>query len=252
MKKAYRLSELGKLNKIESILFVSIFLWGFFIIISLLFYNFFSWLTLIPALCVTIYLIVKANKKLEYPLGYILLLYLLSLSFLLLILASLKFPVILVSSFIMITILVYIGILGFFVYYGINVVYFFGLKKMFPFEKMNEQKGKTKLPGRKNLSRYLTLNKQMIYYNINLVNISLYLLFVVFGFMFFIKYVSGSHVEVLSIFNSWVKRQEWVNFSNGISVFSILIAIYTITFPVQNKIMEEAENNYRNRYKEYI
>lgn len=85
-----------------------------------------------------------------------------------------------------------------------------------------------------------------------MINGLLYALFVIYGMLCFIKFSEGEHVDVLGTLSSWVKTQKWVNFSNGISVVSLLLAIYTITIPVQSKIIKEAREDYKKKYKEFI
>lgn len=256
MKRAYRLTELGKLNNKEALMFIFTFLSGLIIIILLFFYNLFSPLFLLPILFTTICLVVSTNKKkkCKYPIGYIALLYLMLLSFSILLLVSLIENSIIVSSVLIITILAYINVLGIFVYYVMNVLYFWGLKKMFPYEKINEVEQREQINpiARKKLSKYIAFDKQIIYYNINLINIIAYFLFVFYWLVFFIKYTEGDHVKTLGIFSDWAKGQDWVNFSNSISIVSLLLAVYSITFPLQNKIIIEAKEIYREKYKEYI
>ncbi|AXI08232.1 hypothetical protein CUC15_04300 [Oceanobacillus zhaokaii] len=255
MKRAYRLSELGKLNNKEALTLLFTFLYG--LLITLLILNsIFSPLFLLPILLTNICLVVSRNKKKkrEYPVGYIPLLYLMLLSISALLLVFLLNNQIIITWVLIMTILLYINILVIFVYYVMNVVYFWGLKKMFPYEKINEVEQREQINpiSRKKLSKYIALDKQIIYYNIILINIIVWFLFNFYWLVFFTKYPEGDHVKTLGIFSDWAKRQDWVNFSNSISIVSLLLAIYSITFPLQKKIIKEAKEIYREKYKEYI
>ena len=122
---------------------------------------------------------------------------------------------------------------------------------MFPHEGEASMRQVDEL-SHKNLSKYMDLDKQKIYFSISLINFLIYLLLVFFGMLLYIKYIVGEHLQIIEAFSSWVKSKDWITFFNGISLLSLIIAIFTLTFPVQNKIINEAKNRYRDKYKEYL
>ncbi|MBS4199307.1 hypothetical protein KHA93_06515 [Bacillus sp. FJAT-49732] len=247
----YRLAELGKLKKREAITFVLVFFLGMLLI--LFYIPIFQLIISALLFSATMYLLVQVskNKIKDYPLGFKVLLYLLLLSFAFIFLLTLINNQIIYGYGLVAVLFAYLYVTGVFIYYLINVLYYWGLKKMFPFEREPEVNRFLQI-SQKKLSKYIELDKQKVFYNISLINSFLYFLFVLYGMLCFIKFTEGDHVAVLGILSSWVKAQEWLNFSNGISVVSLLLAIYTITIPVQNKIIKEARENYKEKYQDFI
>ncbi|MBM7542728.1 phosphatidylglycerophosphate synthase [Amphibacillus cookii] len=113
---------------------------------------------------VTIYLLVQVskNKKKDYPIAFKALLYLLVLSFALIFLLTLLSNQLIYSYGLVVVLFAYMYVTGVFVYYLINVLYYWRLKKMFPFEREPEENSFIQI-SRRRLSKYMELDKQKIF-----------------------------------------------------------------------------------------
>lgn len=249
--KFYRLTEFGKLRINEIVLFIITLVIGplslylrveTFIITRCL---------LVIILLYLVVSIVKGNSKRDYPRGYKNSLYVSLFSSLLLLGLAYFYNKTAFSYGIMLDLFA-IGYIGSnIIYYTLNFIYVLGLKRMFPSELRTKSKPINQLNNSK-LSEFIELDKQMVFYNINLFNKMIYIL-VVFFFVILISKYSIVDQDILEgEISIWIKGQEWANFSNGIGVFSLFISIYSITIPIQRKIISEAVDRYNDKFKDYL
>lgn len=137
----------------------------------------------------------------------------------------------------------YLFIMVFFVYYILNLIYISILKKVFPNEG---EKVDVNRPNMKELSRYIELDTQKNYLTISLLEIFIYMLFSAFVLGVLAKYVPFTDQTPLHEISSWANRQEYLTVFNGVTLFSLMVTIYTITIPWKKKIRNEAEEKYQN------
>ena len=257
MKRAYQLSELSKLNKTEFLVSILIFLIGSLALLLLFIKNTYIYYLVIVfialfivALSLLIVVIIRRKKGRQYPKGFVPVLVLKTLSFLiifvLIVINSEKIFFYIFGIIIILYAFVFESVI--FLYYFFNLLYYFGLKKYFPFEeKSNNDNNKDKNKHyKKELSKYIVLEKQKIYYNIQIIKFFINILLISFIGLFIFKYViikyaTNEHITNLDPFVYWVKLQEWVNFSNLLSLASLWIGIYTFVIPIQYKIFDEAK-----------
>ncbi len=127
-----------------------------------------------------------------------------------------------------------------------------GVKKMFPYEG-DIEKRQVDLLSLKKLSKYIDLDKQKLYYSMSVINFFIYLVFVFFGMLLLIMHFNIEQQSVFQEFTLWVKKQEeYITLFNGVAILSLMITIYTITFPVQNKIIKDAREIFIEKNKEYF
>ena len=250
MKRTYRLTELGKLNSKEVTMFILIFISG--PISLLIFRNIYRAIAFIVLIGAVISLIIKMRKNMRsrnYPIYYSILLYMLFLSFVdIFVITVINNSIIYIYGFIL-PFFSYLYISGIILFYLINIIFIFGLKSMFPEE--GEIEKKDYIISFKKLSKYIDLDKQKLYFSLTLINALIYMLFVIFIMLLFIKHINFVQIGIIEKFSIWVKKQDYFTLFNGISLFSLLIAIYTLTIPAQRKIIKEAKVKYIERYKEY-
>ncbi|MEZ7171805.1 hypothetical protein [Sporosarcina sp. OR05] len=120
---------------------------------------------------------------------------------------------------------------------------------MFPYEL--EGNNRVNRLSLKKLSKYIELDNQKLYFSLNLINLIIYLVFVFYGLLLFIKYQNTETLTKVGELSDWVKKQDSISLFNGVTLFSLMIAIYTITFPIQNKIIDEAEQKLNEKKKVY-
>lgn len=247
----YSLTELGKIK----VRHIAIFLCLYFMGPASLFFSDGLFLGIIGLLILaTLYMIVsstKANIDKDYPFGYIISVYLLLFSFMILFILGLFNNIEVLSYAIAVDLFLY-GFIGSFIVINLlNIVYIFCLKMMFPYEKSGDEKQGINI-SRKKLSKYIDLEKQKVYFNIVLINGAIYFFFVIFFIILFIRHIPNGSGIVPIVFSNWLAKQEWASFSNSIGVISLLITFYSITIPAQNRIINEARERYKERYKDYL
>ena len=247
----YTLTEPGKIK----IRYIIIFLCLYFTGPASLFLSGVHFLGIIGFLILaTLYMIVsstKANIDKNYPFGYIISIYLLLFSFMILFILGLFNNSEILGYAIAVDLFLY-GFIGSFIIINLlNIVYIFCLKRMFPYEKRDDKKQKINV-SRKKLSEYIDLEKQKVYFNIVLINAAIYFFFVIFFIILLIRHIPIGSGTIPLVFSNWLEKQEWANFSNSIGVISLLITFYSITIPAQNRIINEARERYKERYKDYF
>ena len=255
MRSFYGLTELGKLRAYEVIMFILTFIIigvvpFFLTLVNSIFLLFvFTVLMVVTLYLISLYRRGKGTK--DYPKNYSKSLYLLFFSLITIFVLALINSPILLSYGLVLVLFAYMLIGGIILYYLINVLYIYGLKKMFPHEGEVNMRQEDEL-SQKKLSKYMDLDNQKIYFSITLINFFIYLSLVFFCMLLYIKYIDGEHLKIIEAFSSWVKNKDSITFFNGISLLSLMIAIFTLTFSAQNKIIKEAKNRYRDKYKEYF
>lgn len=252
MKKAFKLSEVGKLSNKELIIFTILFL-SVPLLLSLYSNRFRLIMSLILTIAV-IYLIFlwkREKRTRKYPYNYFILLSLLLLSFIDIFMLTLINNPIVLSYGIITVIFAYLYISGLLIYYFLNFIFTIGVKKMFP-QEGDTKKRQVDEVSLKKLSKYIDLDKQKLYFSLNLINLLIYLIFVFFGMLFLIKHFNVEHMSIIQTFSLWVKKQEYLTLFNGVALLSLMITIYTVTYPIQNKIIKEAKEKFIEKNKEYF
>ncbi|MBD8032926.1 hypothetical protein [Solibacillus merdavium] len=256
MKRAYELSEIGKMKFTELLTFLIVFIFTPLIIkiVNNLFNDALLILILIPIISVVIFLIIiwkreKGTKK--YPTNYWLILFLLLFSYMdLLIIILINNPNLTIYGLVIASFL-YLYIFGILFYYFMNFLFMFRIKKMFPSEA-DIEKNQVDDMSLKKLSKYIDIDNQKMYYSLSLINFAIYMGVVYFGMLLLIKNFTDEKGSVFEQFSSWVKEQEYVTLFNGIAIFSLLITIYNITIPIQKRIIKNAREKVIEKNKEYF
>ena len=251
MSRFYNLTEFGKL-KAREIISQFIILLGCMTILGGL-ENRIQFIIYLILLSMNLYLLFLQiqGKERDIPIKYT---YSIFLTLLILLITFILLFVknqILHSYGVIINLFAYIYIFGIYVYFLLNLIYIYLLKKVFPQEGEMKKNQFDKISLKK-LSSYIDLEKQKLYFSLGLINTTIYLLFVFYVMLFLIKVINANQMGIIESFSYWVKDQEWLSMFNGISVLSLLIAIYTITFAAQNNILKEAKEKYRNKYLDYV
>lgn len=250
--KVYKYAELGKLSVLEFGVFFGSFL---AVPIPLLFSNNIPKLATLTVLLVVYLLLllsyIRGKKKKSFPKNYNTSLYLLLFSSSsMLFLTFLRNETVVVYGFVIIF-FAYLFVVGIIAYFLFDFIFIFGLKKMFP-DEWKDNKNQINRLGLKKLSKYIDLDKQKIYFSTSLINYILYLVLVFYGMLLFIKHQNAEQLTRIGKISAWVNNQDSISLFNGVSLFSLIVAIYTITFSVQRKIIKEAEQRYFEEYKQYM
>ncbi len=243
----YKLSELGKLPKMKiTILLISFFIGPFLVGVNNLFIRFIFFSTLFFSLL----WIIRSIKGKEYPLNFKLILRLLMLSF------TSAFIVIFVTGsqlyvyVLLFFIFPYLYAGGIILYYIINIFYMIGLKTIFPNE-MHSKKSEQYISLKK-LSVYIDLSQQKKYLSLTIFNLIVYFIFVFYLVLLVYKYLAINNEIDNTIILNWIAKQEYLTIFNGVSILSLMITIYTITFPILHKIITDARNKYNEDNHKYI
>lgn len=256
VKRAYELSEIGKLKLKELIIFLVVFIFAPLIIkiVNNMFNDASLIVILIPIISAVFYLILiwkRENGTKKYPTNYWLILFLLLFSHMdLLIIILINNPSLIIYGLV-IAFFLYLYIFGILCYYFINFIFMFRIKTMFPYEA-DLMKNQVDFMSLKKLSKYIDIDNQKMYYSLSLINFAIYIGFVYFGMLLLIKNFTNEHDSVFEQFSSWVKGQEYVTLFNGIAIFSLLITIYNITMPIQRRILRDARERVIEKNKEYF
>ncbi|TYS69754.1 hypothetical protein FZC76_05835 [Sutcliffiella horikoshii] len=250
MRKIIRLTEIGKLNGVEALIFFLAFLGGPFLLIF--HSSIFRIVAFVMLMCSIIFLIFKKRVNSEtrnYPYNYPVLLYLLCITFIIVFVISFYKDSIIFSYGLTIPLFAYLYIIGIILFYVLNIIFIVLLKMMFPQEGEMIKK-ESNIISLKKLSKYIDIDTQKIFLSLSLINVFLYLFFILFAMLLVIKHIDSEQIGSIENLSIWVKRQEFVTFFNGISILSLMIGIYTITFPAQSKIINEARLKLQERFKE--
>lgn len=251
MKKAIKLSEIGKLSNKELIIFTILFFSG--PLLLSLYSNILRFIMSLILIVAVIYLILlwkREKRTRKYPYNYIILLSLLLFSFTDIFMLTLINKPIIFSYGIIPAFFAYLYISGLLFYYFLNFIFIIGVKKMFP-QEGDTEKRQVDVVSLKKLSKYIDLDKQKLYFSLTLINLLIYFIFVFFGMLFLIKHFNVEHMSIIQSFSLWVKKQEYVTLFNGVALLSLMITIYTVTYPIQNKIIKEAREKFIEKNKEY-
>jgi len=256
VKRAYELSEIGKLKLKELNVFLVVFIFAPLIIkiVNNMFNDASLIVILIPIISAVFYLIFIWKKEKEtkkYPTNYWLILLLLLFSYIdFLIIILINNPSLLMYGLV-IAFFLYLYILGILFYYFMNFIFMFRIKTMFPYEA-DLEKNQVDFMSMKKLSKYIDIDNQKMYYSMSLINFTIYLGAVYFGMLLLIKNFTNEQDSVFEQFSSWVKDQEYVTLFNGLAILSLLITIYNITMPIQRKILRDARDRVIEKNKEYF
>ena len=153
-------------------------------------------------------------------------------------------------------------VIGFFAYlsavyilliYFFNFIYFFVLKRVFPSEKENSEDEEEEL-SLKELSQTMDLDKQKQYLNITIVNSVLSVILIAYFTLLGMKKLKSKaefeESKALKSLYTWLENQENITLFNGVSVLSVIITIYALTFSAQIKIFEDAKKEYTKESKQ--
>ncbi|ARJ38317.1 hypothetical protein CSV71_05720 [Sporosarcina sp. P21c] len=151
-------------------------------------------------------------------------------------------------------------VIGFFAYlaavyilliYLFNFIYFLVLKRVFPSEKENNEDEVEEL-SLKEISKTMDLDRQKQYLNITIVNsllsVILIAYFTLFGMKKWKSKVEFEESQALKSLFAWLENQDSITLFNGVSLLSIVITIYALTFSAQIKIFDEAKKKYTEEY----
>lgn len=248
LRKAFKLADFRNLSNMEILLYLSMFCW---VIVSFAFHSklpilFIFYIVFAIVLFLTIWYH-NHKKESTYPKYYGL-----SLAFFLTV-SIVAFYSLLTPN---LNAAGYGYVIGFFSFlsavyilliYISNFIYLLVLKQIFPTEKENIKDDVEEL-SLKELSHAMDLDKQKQYLNITVLNILLSVILIGY-FALFIMKKSNSREEfeqskTLNFFYTWLENQESITLFNGISLLSVVITIYVLTFSAQIKIFDEAKKKY--------
>ncbi|QTM98483.1 hypothetical protein ERJ70_03735 [Sediminibacillus dalangtanensis] len=256
VKQTYRLMELGKLTSFELIcLFGTIFS----PLLLLLVPTFLTVLGIVGLLVFNVWLIFKSDKnQRKKPILFRgLQVALVSYVVFLLLTYFITYHIGIKNEFILGFLIIccffaYLFALGIVTLYLLNTVYIYVLKKIFPkhSENLNEQQ---KYPKLRTLSQFIDLTTQKLYLSLLLIDLFLYLLLIGFIMVIIFKHSdgeSGSSLFILSGIIQWAKQQgEVFSVFNAVGLLSLILTIYSITFPKRNEIVRNAIDKQQKRYQ---
>lgn len=117
----------------------------------------------------------------------------------------------------------------------LSILYYLQLKKLFPKESTHVND----YISIKELSEYINIYDQKRYLNSAIVNLLMY--FITVGYVFLgIMSLFNSQDEVLKVIIDFSKEHSLANFGNTIGLFSLVLAVYTTTYSLQNRIYDRA------------
>lgn len=120
------------------------------------------------------------------------------------------------------------------------LIYYITLKLHFPKEKNALEE---KNPSIAELSAYLTLYDQKVYFNSYLLSMFLYFWGLVYLVVFLITIIPTDN-EILQRFVMYTSTLTWLNSGNLIGITSLILAVFSFTLPIANKIYEKALQEY--------
>lgn len=127
-------------------------------------------------------------------------------------------------------------------------LFYWRLKRIFPFE--GEKKNQTEFSLKK-LSPHISLEKQKAYLIISFgTNIIIYGFYTYFCLLAF-KLAKFTDIPVLEKVQSYLINWSFINSSNAIGLFSIVLALLTICVPAQQRIVREANQEVMERFKNH-
>ncbi|PIC79226.1 hypothetical protein CSV75_13365 [Sporosarcina sp. P18a] len=137
--------------------------------------------------------------------------------------------------------------------YFFNFIYFLVLKRVFPSEKENSEEEAEEL-SLKELSKTIDLDRQKQYLNITIVNSVLSIILIAYFTLLGMKKLRSKaefeESRALKSLYTWLENQETITLFNGVSLLSVVITIYALTFSAQIKIFDEAKKEYTKESKE--
>lgn len=127
----------------------------------------------------------------------------------------------------------------------LNVLFYVLLKFLFPSEiNSSVQPHNIAL---KELSKYMTINDQIAYFIVAIFNVVMIGGTIIFGLENLSRYLDGRSVSEsngVSLF-AFV-NDDWFSLGTTIGILSVVIALLSATFPIQNKIYNSAHEKYKN------
>lgn len=148
-------------------------------------------------------------------------------------------------------VLLYIGILLYLLIIIIatltilNLAFYILLKFLFPFEiKSSLQPHNIPI---KELSRYMTINDQIAYFVVAIFNGTLIGVTIIFGVEYLSRYLNKRSVDEsngISFFQ--FMNDEWFSLGTIIGILSVIIALLSVSIPIQNKIYNSAYEKHSN------
>ncbi|MEK4085091.1 hypothetical protein [Psychrobacillus sp. FSL K6-1415] len=140
------------------------------------------------------------------------------------------------------TIIAYLLCLGIIVKAIITYIYYFALKKFF----LNESSTEEPFISRDELSKYITINDQVKFFNTVIVNLVFY--FGLVGYMFlWVLTLIKSHEPIIKALVNFAEKYSIASFGNTVGLISLVITIYTVTYSSQNKIYDKAVEMYKEK-----
>lgn len=123
-------------------------------------------------------------------------------------------------------------------YFALNFFYMIVLKLYFPneFNKKEETQSWTL----KRLSRGMDLDMQKRYMDLSIINVTLYFCVFSYFIIWSAQFLPESSDPVMNNIAQWAKSLKQLTFFNWIGLFSLLIAIFSITIPTQIKMEDKA------------
>jgi hypothetical protein len=118
---------------------------------------------------------------------------------------------------------------------------------VFPDERVKEPITRASL---KKLSKYIDIEKQRIYLIVQYGEKLILYGFSAYFILWVVKTYDFQDVPLLYQIQDYVRGWQAIDFSILLSLFSILLALLTICWPIQSRIIEEAEKRLAEKFGE--
>lgn len=163
--------------------------------------------------------------------------------FFLLILIGLDDSNIFLLIIMLVGILAYISLVIVVVMYWINIIFYIGLKIVFPNE--NEEIIENRSFTFREISSFMSLQNQVAYFILSIVHSLIYLTVVAFVFGCIAHFNNEkTNNEVIKKLEVWIVNSDLISIGNTLGLISIILTLLTITVPFQTKIINKAYERY--------
>lgn len=245
----FKLMEIGKLTNID--IMISLFIYALPMVILVQPNLLIKQLALVALILLNITLIhkryIKKKVDVQNPMLYLAFLLSTFIYLFLLLISSTITDGMFREMGILIAIYAFLYASGIIIFFLFNSIFILLLKKVFP--KHSQVTKKEEVPSLKKLSAFIDLHTQKVYFTLVLLDSFLYLVFVGFILMIFLKHIDVPDAFVMSTLSNWAKQQEsiFVTF-NAVALLSLLITVYSKTFSVRRRIQLVAYRRMKKRF----
>lgn len=143
------------------------------------------------------------------------------------------------------TIIAYLICLGIIIKAIITFIFYWALKKFFIYEDTTEKP----FISRDDLSKYITINDQVRFFNTVIVNLVVYLGLMIYVYLGVMTLIDSDEA-IIKILINFADKYSIASFGNTVGLISLVITIYTVTYSTQKKIFEKAVEVYKEKARD--